>query len=66
MGEMSSDDMAHAFTGIPLSEDWTFRQTDRTEDEWLPVKTVPSTVHQDLIDNKKYVDGSREHPNCSH
>ncbi|KAK5102191.1 hypothetical protein LTR70_004493 [Exophiala xenobiotica] len=56
MGEMSSDDMAHAFTDIPLLTGWSFRQTDKTDDEWLPVKTLPSTVHQDLIDNKKLED----------
>lgn len=53
MGEMSSDDMAYAFTSVLLSKGWYFRQTDKTDDEWLPVKTVPSTVHQDLIDNNK-------------
>ncbi|EHY61208.1 hypothetical protein HRR83_000968 [Exophiala dermatitidis] len=38
---------------IDLSEGWSFRQKDGVEkNAWLPVKKVPSTVHQDLIDNK--------------
>lgn len=53
MGEMSHDEDIHRFADTTLSESWAFRQTDRTEDEWLPVKKIPSTVHQDLIDNKK-------------
>jgi beta-mannosidase len=37
-----------------LSEGWSFKQTDDVgENSWSPVKKVPSTVHQDLIDNKK-------------
>ena len=59
MGEMSADDMAHPFTEISLSKGWSFQQTDKTEDGWLPVKSVPSTVHQDLIDNKQSVINSR-------
>lgn len=66
MGEMSSDDMAHAFTDIPLLTGWSFRQTDKTDDEWLPVKTLPSTVHQDLIDNKKWVVDGRRRSKCLH
>jgi hypothetical protein len=37
-----------------LSEGWSFKQTDDVGgNSWSPVKKVPSTVHQDLIDNKK-------------
>ncbi|KAK5071258.1 hypothetical protein LTR64_007762 [Lithohypha guttulata] len=56
MGEMSQDEDVHLLADTNLSEGWAFRQTDRTEDEWLPVKKIPSTVHQDLIDNKKLDD----------
>lgn len=58
MGEMSASDLSRALTEILLAKGWSFRQTDKTEDEWLPVKYVPSTVHQDLIDNKKCVGNS--------
>ena len=55
MGEMSSSaDEVAAFEATSFSSDWTFKQTDDlTESTWLPVKNVPSTVHQDLIDNKR-------------
>ena len=37
-----------------LENDWFFKQTDDdNENAWLPVKRIPSVVHQDLIDNKK-------------
>jgi hypothetical protein len=36
-----------------LSKGWVFRQNDTADSEWMPVKRVPSTVHQDLIDNNK-------------
>ncbi|EXJ87683.1 beta-mannosidase B [Capronia coronata CBS 617.96] len=37
---------------IDLSLGWSFQQADQLEDSsWFPVKKVPSTVHQDLIDN---------------
>ncbi|KIW65469.1 hypothetical protein PV04_07727 [Phialophora macrospora] len=40
-----------------LSEGWSFKQTDDVGgNSWSPVKKVPSTVHQDLIDNKKLED----------
>ncbi|ETI26027.1 hypothetical protein G647_02804 [Cladophialophora carrionii CBS 160.54] len=40
-----------------LSEGWSFKQTDDIGgNSWSPVKKVPSTVHQDLIDNKKLED----------
>ena len=56
MGDISGADMtALKCTSIELSTGWTFKQTDNSDpNAWLPVKKVPSTVHQDLIDNKKY------------
>ena len=55
MGDISAPErsLAHPITELTLSTGWLFRQTDKTDDEWLPVKSVPSTVHQDLIDNNK-------------
>jgi len=55
MGDFSgSDHRIQTFTAITLSTGWFFKQTDDvSQDAWLPVKTLPSTVHQDLIDNKK-------------
>ncbi|EXJ83022.1 hypothetical protein A1O3_06839 [Capronia epimyces CBS 606.96] len=39
-------------TVVDLSSGWSFKQADQVdESSWLPVKKVPSTVHQDLIDN---------------
>jgi beta-mannosidase len=35
-----------------LSQNWQFKQADT--EEWLPVARVPTNVHLDLIDNKKY------------
>ena len=32
-----------------LKESWQFKQTDL--DNWMPVKTVPTNVHLDLIAN---------------
>lgn len=44
---------------VDLSLGWSFKQTDSVgEDSWCPVKKIPSTVHQDLIDNAKCVKGS--------
>ncbi|KAJ5481149.1 Beta-mannosidase B [Penicillium diatomitis] len=37
-----------------LSKGWSFR--DRENEQWMPVKVVPSVVQQDLIDNKKLED----------
>jgi hypothetical protein len=56
MGDISGADVtALKYTSIELSTDWAFKQTDNSDpNAWLPVKKVPSTVHQDLIDNKKY------------
>ena len=57
MGDMSGEDkMALKCTSVELSTGWAFKQTDNSDPTaWLPVKKVPSTVHQDLIDNEKYV-----------
>ena len=56
MGDISSDwdFMAQSLSAKELSSGWSFKQTDDSnEDAWLPVKSVPSEVHQDLIDNNK-------------
>ncbi len=43
---------------VDLSLGWSFKQSDDVdESSWSPVKKVPSTVHQDLIDNGKCVKG---------
>lgn len=57
MGEITTfDEGVTIFQATELSEGWVFKQTDDDSDKaWLPVKKVPSTVHQDLIDNKKSV-----------
>ena len=56
MGDMSgSDDTPTPFEAVELSKGWSFRQTDDDNGEWLPVNSVPSTVHQDLIDNNRCV-----------
>lgn len=34
-----------------LNKGWSFKQADN--DDWLPVKHVPTNVHLDLMDNKK-------------
>jgi hypothetical protein len=48
--------MPQTFTKQELSSGWSFKQADDTsKDAWLPVKTIPSTVQQDLLDHKKYV-----------
>ena len=45
---------AAGFQAVELKHGWTFKRTDdAAKDAWLPVKAVPSTVHQDLIDNKR-------------
>ena len=41
-------------TSIKLTDGWSFKQTDDADpNAWLPVKRIPSTVHQDLIDNNR-------------
>jgi len=55
MGDISGpDNMRPTFSATDLSSGWSFKQTDDTsKDAWLPVRKIPSTTHQDLIDNKK-------------
>ena len=36
-----------------FSKGWQFKQTDT--EEWWPVARVPTNVHLDLMDNKKFV-----------
>lgn len=36
-----------------LESGWSFRQTDR-QDDWLSVKKVPTNVHLDLMDHRRY------------
>ena len=36
-----------------LTKGWEFKQTD--EEQWMPVAQVPTNVHLDLMDNKKWV-----------
>ena len=55
MGEMSSDETPTPFKAYELPNGWSFKQTDDKNCEWLPVKKIPSTVHQDLIDNDRYL-----------
>jgi len=64
MGDISDVyDGSSRLEAVELSAGWVFRQTDDTnEDAWMPVKKVPSTVHQDLVDNKKYVSRCRPTP----
>lgn len=47
--------MAVPFASEALSTGWEFKLTEETTSEsWLPVAKVPTTVHLDLLDNKKY------------
>ena len=58
MGDISPnwDLMSQPYTATELSTGWSFKQTDDdSNDAWLSVKKVPSEVHQDLMDHKKYV-----------
>ena len=48
-----NEQTAEPLQSIELSDGWQFRQKGGDDSQWLPVKGVPSTVHQDLIDNKK-------------
>ncbi|KAK9320230.1 glycoside hydrolase superfamily [Lipomyces orientalis] len=52
------DDLALPFTFVNLAEGWSFKQVDDDSlgTGWLPVKRVPSMVHQDLIHNQKLCD----------
>jgi hypothetical protein len=57
MGDMSGSTVELApMHVIELNTGWSFREKTKVNDKpWLPVKSVPSTVHQDLIDNEKFV-----------
>lgn len=57
MGDVSNTaDMPAHVEVIDLSLGWSFKQTDDIgENAWGPVKKIPSTVHQDLMDNQKCV-----------
>lgn len=42
-------------TSEELTKGWEFKPTeDKSPDSWLSVAKVPTTVHLDLLDNKKY------------
>lgn len=58
MGDVSGPDSTPIRVEvIDLSLGWSFKQTDDVgSNSWLPVKKIPSTVQQDLIDNKKLAD----------
>ncbi|KAL5343200.1 glycoside hydrolase superfamily [Aspergillus crustosus] len=44
--------MARALQSTLLNRGWTFKDTqDDKPEAWRPVSTVPSVVHQDLLDN---------------
>ncbi|KAI2616337.1 glycoside hydrolase family 2 protein [Hypoxylon sp. NC1633] len=46
-----------ALTRHNLDRGWSFRQSDSSSaDDWLPVQTVPSQVHMDLLANNKIPD----------
>ena len=45
--------MAKIRSSQSLESGWSFRQTDR-QDEWLSVKKVPTNVHLDLMDHRRY------------
>lgn len=50
----SCADMA-LFSSEALSTGWEFKLTEGSPpDSWLPVAKVPTVVHLDLLDNKKY------------
>lgn len=38
-----------------LSTGWYFKQVDDAEQAWIPVPSIPSVVHQDLLANGEYV-----------
>ena len=53
-GESSDTSEAHRLHSTLLSSGWTFQETKSDHGPWLPVKQIPSTVHQDLLDNQLY------------
>ncbi|KFX95141.1 hypothetical protein V490_04005 [Pseudogymnoascus sp. VKM F-3557] len=53
--------MVSSFASEALSTGWEFKLTEETTlDSWLPVAKVPTTVHLDLLDNKKIPDPSHD------
>ncbi|KAH7310846.1 glycoside hydrolase superfamily [Stachybotrys elegans] len=52
---MDQSQMARPAHRERLSTGWTFQQTDSVDD-WLPVASVPSVSHLDLIDNGRISD----------
>ena len=52
MGDIPAMATTRAMQIQELVTGWSFKQTD--SEEWLPVKKVPTNVHLDLLDNKKY------------
>ena len=49
--------MAKTLVANDLTSSWSFKQSDDLcHDAWLPVARVPSVVHQDLMDNQRFVD----------
>ncbi|KAF2124870.1 glycoside hydrolase family 2 protein [Dothidotthia symphoricarpi CBS 119687] len=48
---------AQALAVHRLTEGWSFKQADdEAKDAWMPVKSVPTNVHLDLMDNGKIPD----------
>lgn len=46
--------MPQPFATQDLSSGWSFKQKDdESQDAWLPVNSIPSTVQQDLLDHEK-------------
>ncbi|KAF2461876.1 glycoside hydrolase superfamily [Lineolata rhizophorae] len=51
--------MAVPHVSHELGTGWSFRRIDDgTDNEWMPVKKVPTNVHLDLMDNGKHVSPS--------
>lgn len=49
--------MAQELNRTELSFGWKFKQTDTTGDDiWYDVARVPSVIHLDLLNHKKYVE----------
>lgn len=57
MAATGEQDAIQAFEAVALRDGWQFKRTQDpdSKDAWLPAKQVPSTVHQDLIDNGRSV-----------
>lgn len=49
----TATNMAAPMDSHELSTGWEFKQAGT--DEWMPVRRVPTNVHLDLMDNKKYI-----------